>query len=348
MSGRGILDANMRTLAQWMAQGLQWWLTQLRDMAPGWLTKGLAGAAPACHYDPHAGAFSPAPGMRRWCAMLPSGLALARSIALPRMSASALDRMVALEADRLLPFADAQAVVAARSMTQQSDDPARQTVVVAGLSAAAASALAQAILAQPTLPLQVLVPLEQGAAVDILSAMVRVGLLPDERARARLWWVAALALFALNLGLIVWRDVAALEQVDAGVAAQQPALTVARRITARIRANDRVALTVMHDRAQGEPLQMMARAGAALPPGVWLQRWGWQGDTLHLVGLRPVQADVSGALRAAGFATLRYADSAGDATTQESATAAATPLGTPFDIIVRLPGFPAMPQEARP
>ncbi|WP_179505182.1 MULTISPECIES: hypothetical protein [unclassified Sphingomonas] len=340
MSGRGILDADMRTLAHWLAQAWQWWLAQLRDMTPGWLAQGLAGAAPACRYDPHAGTFGPEPGARRWCAMLPSGLALVRHIALPRMSAAALDRMVALEADRLLPFADPQAVVAARAMMRDSDDPARPTVAVAGLSATAARALAEAIGAQRVLPLQVLVPLEPGAAVDILPAMVRVGLLPDARARAHRWWAAALALFALNLGLIVWRDVAALDQVNEGVATQQPALMVARRITARIRADDRVALAVIEDRARAEPLQMMGRVGAALPPGVWLQRWGWQGDTLHLVGLRPAQADVSGALRAAGFATLRYADSAGDATTQEGATAAATPLGTPFDIIVRLPQGP--------
>ena len=76
-------------------------------------------------------------------------------------------------------------------------------------------------------------------------------------------------------------------------------------------------------RAQGEPLALLARIAAALPPGVWLQRFAWDGGAeIRLAGYRPAHADVSGVLRGAGLAVTRYGD--GDAT-------GVSPLGQPFE-----------------
>ncbi|WP_421848935.1 hypothetical protein [Novosphingobium sp.] len=339
MSGRGILDADMQTVGGWIADGTRWWLGQLRAMVPARLAEAMQPAASAVDYAPGPASFAPEPPRSKpWTVLLPPGLALVREVELPAVAPRALDAMVRLEADRLMPFPPGMAaVIAAVPETGGGAAKAsggRRLTTIAGLSPDAARTLAAAIADWPTPPVAVLAPLPDGGAIDLLPALARAGLVPDEAARARLWWTIVAALFALNLALIVWRDVAAIERLNDVIEQQQPALTVARRINGRIRADTALAGSVTAERKAGEPLALMGRVAAALPPGVWLQRWGWQDTALHLAGMRPPQSDVAGALRKAGFVTVRYADSAGES----GAEAAGTPLGVPFDIVVSAPG----------
>lgn len=335
MSGRGILDADMHTVGGWIADGSRWWLGQLRAMVPARLAEAMQPAASAVDYAPGPATFEPEPPRGKpWAVLLPPGLALVREVELPAVAPRALDAMVRLEADRLMPFPPGMATVIAAAPDIGGSAGGRRLTTVAGLSPDAARTLATAIADRPTPPAAVLAPLPDGDSIDLLPALARAGLVPDEAARARLWWTIVAALFALNLALIVWRDVAAIDQLNDVIEQQQPALSVARRITGRIRADTALAGSVAAERKAGEPLALMGKVAAALPPGVWLQRWGWQDGALHLAGMRPPQSDVAGALSKAGFATIRYADGAGDS----SAEAAGTPLGIPFDIVVSAPG----------
>ncbi len=339
MSGRGILDADMRTLGAWIVDGTRWWLGQLQAIVPQRLAQALRPSATAVDYAPDAASFVPEPPRGQpWTLYLPHGLALVRQVELPALAPRALDAMVRLEADRLMPFPPGtDAVIAALpdagEHSARSADGRRRTTV-AGLYPDAAHALAEAITARQTSPAAVLVSLPEGGIIDLLPALARAGLVPDEAGRAQLWWTIVAAFFALNLALLTWRDMAAVDRLNDVIEQQQPALSVARRITGRIRADNALAGAAAAERKAAEPLALMAKVATALPPGVWLQRWGWQDATLHLAGMRPAQSDVAGALRKAGLVTVRYADSAGDSTTE----AAGTPLGIPFDIIVRAPG----------
>jgi hypothetical protein len=339
MSGRGILDADMQTVGGWIADGTRWWLGQLRAMVPARLADAMQPAASAVDYAPGPATFEPEPPRGKpWTVLLPPGLALVREVELPAVAPRALDAMVRLEADRLMPFPPGMAAVIAAAPDARGgaagSSTGRRLTTVAGLSPEAARALAAAIADRPASPIAVLAPLPKGGHIDLLPALARAGLVPDEAARARLWWTIVAALFALNLALIVWRDVAAIDRLNDVIEQQQPALTIARRITGRIRADTALAGSIAAERKVGEPLALMGKAAAALPPGVWLQRWGWQDGAIHLAGMRPPQADIAGALRKAGFEPVRYADGAGDS----SAETAGTPLGIPFDIVVSAPG----------
>lgn len=335
MTGRGILDADMRTVGGWIADGARWWVGELGAMVPPRMAQMLRPAADLISYIPEDAAFSQAPPRGKpWTVHLPDGLALVRQVELPSLAPRALDAMVRLEADRLMPFPSGGPVVIAASPQPASIAGSRQLTTVAGLLPDAALALADTISREPTGPLAVLAPLPGGGEMDLLPAIARAGLLPDEAGRARLWWLIVAALFALNLALIMWRDMAAVDRLEDAIEQQQPALAIARRITGRIRADSVLAGSVAAQRAKAEPLALMGRVAAALPTGVWLQRWGWQDGTLHLAGMRPPTSDVAGALRKAGFVTVRYADSAGDS----GADAASTPLGVPFDVVLGAPG----------
>lgn len=341
-SGRGILDADMRTVGGWIADAARWWVGELGAMVPPSLAGALRPSAKAVDYAPQTATFTPEPPRAKpWALHLPAGLALVRQVELPTVAPRALEAMVRLEADRLMPFPPGgPVVIAAVPRAAGAAASGRQLTTVAGLSPDTARALAAAIAGEPVSPVAVLAPLSDGGEIDLLPALARAGLVPDESGRARIWWMVVAALFALNLALITWRDMAAVDRLNDAIEAQQPALTVARRISGRIRADSALAGAVSAEREKAEPLALMGRIAAALPQGAWLLRWGWQDGTLHLAGMRPATSDVAGALRKAGFETVRYSDSAGEST----ADAAATPLGVPFDVVVRAPGS----EEAKP
>ncbi|MBX9884356.1 MAG: hypothetical protein K2X68_05215, partial [Novosphingobium sp.] len=155
MSGRGILDADMSTLGGWLADGTRWWLGQLRAMVPPRLAQAMRPAAADVTYAPGPASCDPEPPRGQpWTLHLPAGLALVRQVELPAVAPRALDAMVRLEADRLMPFPPgAAAVIAAvQDPAGQSAKAAagRRLTTVAGLFPDAARKLAEAITARPT------------------------------------------------------------------------------------------------------------------------------------------------------------------------------------------------------
>lgn len=344
MSARGLLDADMQTIGGWIADAARWWIGELRALVPQRLLARLAPRRRETAYDPASGAFDAVPrGV--WAAVLPDGLALVRRVPLPPVRGRDLQRLIALDADRLMPFGEGAMIVAGAAQSDAAAAPA-SGLAVAGLPMAAASALATAIAATAGAakgcePAAVLVPVPDGDPVDLLPALRNAGLLPDRRTSALRWWLAVAFLFALNGALLVWRDVAARDALADAVAAQQPGMNTVRQIMGRMHRADRLAAAALASRERAEPLALLARLQAALPPGAWLQRMAWTDGALRLTGFRPASADVSGALRRAGFVTVRYGDgaSASDAT-------AATPLGQPFEIVVRTDAAGAAPAPA--
>jgi len=331
MSGRGLLDADMRTVGVWSASAVRWWLDQLAQLVPARWRSGGIGRRPLAHYDPLLGVIDYGNDLTGKVVVLPDGLCLVRRIERPVMSDRDVARMVSLDADRIMPLGGAGTIVAGRAVTRDPGDGV-MTIEVAGLPRGPGEALCARIVAQGGTPAAVLASepdQEDGNPIDLLPALRQAGLLEAAGKLTARWWMAAGFLILLNIGILIWRDAAAVENLEQVVATQQPAIDAARRIKMRIAASDRISGTTLAIRDAREPLTMLARVAAALPPGAWLQRYSWQGDTLRLAGYRPAKADVSGALRAAGLGAVRY---------DESAVPAATPLGQPFEITVRIGG----------
>ena len=337
MSGRSILQADMHTVGQWIADGVRWWLDQLAAMAPKPLREWRDGRRILADYDPDAGTFQPRPDSSGAyparsgpvTIILPPGFCLTRTIERPVMSPRDMESMVQLDAARIMPMGDAGMILAARIATR-AEGNGRMQIEVAAMPRAAAEGLGAALaqLDQPCHAILTAAPTPQSAPpIDFLPAFRKAGLVRDPSRGALPLWIAVAALFALNLGLLVWRDTAATAMLEARIAEQQPAVNAVRRINARIAKADQFAAATVEARRTGEPLMMLSRVAAALPQGAWVQRYTWQGDALRISGYRPQQADIAGGLRRAGLSVQRYSD---------ASSAAQSPLGQPFEVTVRM------------
>lgn len=337
MSNRGILDADLSTLSGWLSGGLRWWMGELADLVPQTMRDWAAARRKLADYRPDTGEilvrFDPDAGYPRGTApvavILPQGFCLTRTIERPMMNQRDLESMVALECDRILPLARGEAVLGARILTRD-DAHRRMTVEVAAIPNRAAQDLAAALgrLPCPCLAVYHQSP-EPGRQppIDFLRALRRTGLVGSNGPTATGLWLAVAVLFAVNLGVLIWRDVASVDALSDIVMQQQPAITTAQRMKARIALFDSQVNRTSAQRRTGEPLAVLSDIATALPPGVWLQRFSWAGDSLRIVGYRPTQADVSAALRRAGFSVSRYS---------ETATTGASRLGQPFEITLRM------------
>lgn len=340
MSG-GILKADMATVRGWVTHGLRWWIDELIAIVPRRWRDARVGQLLYLAYDAGLGELEPLPGASGGAArrdapvavVLPAQLTLIRTIDYPAVSERDLAGLIELDRDRIMPQGR-DALLAARVLAR---DPAtgRMRVEVAGLPLASAEALAQTLARAPRAPLRVLAsapgangyPASDTAPIDLLPALRRAGLLGTADRAATPLWAGVGLLFLLNIGLLVWRDSAALDNLSDTIDQQQPAVSVAHRIVARMRGEDRIAQETSAARISREPLALLARIDQALPAGSWIQRFSWAGNAVQLTGFHPPKADVSGALRHAGLAVARYGDTSNEAP---------TPLGEAFEVTVRL------------
>lgn len=333
VSGRGVLDADMATVARWVREAVRWWLDELAAMTPRVLRDRTARRVALAEYVPVTGelrarADSPAPpGAAPLAVILPPDFTLTRVIERPTMSPRDVDGMIALEAGRIMPMAPGEAVLAGRILSRDQDDR-RMRVEVAAVPLTTAARLCAALsgLRPPCAAVLTAAPAPGPPPIDLLPALRRAGLVAPGRNVAAPLWAAVAFLFALNIGVLIWRDVASVGDLRALVDQQQPALDAARVIRERIARTDRLAAATLAQRRRSEPLALFSRLGAVLPPAVWLQRLSMQPDGLRITGYRPANADVSAAFRRAGFVVSRYSD---------NSAAEQNRLGQPFEILLR-------------
>lgn len=337
MNARSIFQADMHTVGQWITDGVRWWLDQLATLAPKRLQQWRDARRILADYDPDTGALllrSDGFGARRQRSgpvtiILPPAFCLSRTIERPIMSPRDMASMIQLDAGRIMPMGAEGMLLAAR-IAARAEGSVRMQIEVAAMPRAAAEALDAALirLDKPCNAILTAAPESQSEdPIDFLPAFRRSGLVPDESRGALPLWIAVGVLFAVNLGLLVWRDTAATAMLEAHIAEQQPAVNAVRRINARIAKVDQFAAATVEARKTAEPLDMLSRVAAALPQGAWVQRYTWQGDALRISGYRPQQADVAGGFRRAGLSVQRYSD---------ASTAAQNPLGQPFEVTVRI------------
>jgi general secretion pathway protein L len=340
MSAGGLLNADMATLRAWLGAGVRWWLDELAGLVPRRWREARLGRLAFYGYDPERGTLALLPGGSGVAprpdapiaVVLPPELTLIRVIDYPAIATRDLAGLIDLDRDRIMPQGR-DAVLAARVLDRDPDS-GRMQVEVAGLPLVDAQALALALTRSPTAPprepVRILAsaPALPGLApLDLLPALRRAGLIGFGDRPATPLWLTVGGLFLLNIGLLIWRDSAAVAELSATIDQQQPAVSVAHRIIARMRSQDRIAQDTAAARRSREPVALMARIDEALPAGTWLQRLSWQGHAVQLTGYHPPRTDVAGALRRAGLAVTRYGDSSDEAP---------TPLGEPFEVTVKL------------
>ncbi|WP_213979254.1 PilN domain-containing protein [Sphingomonas sp. dw_22] len=340
MTARAILDADMRTIRQWLLGGVRWWLEEMRSLVPAQVRRGRSSDGLKLIYRDGALVPGEPRGSRavskprqgtRVTIIVPAALCLSRVIIRPLLGDRDLRRVIAFEADTLLPIPAGAAIVAGRA-AGAAGEAGKMRVEVAGIPADTAQAIAAAILAAGVVPARV--ELEetsgQSAPIDFAPAMREGGLLPQRRSATPLIWSLVAFLLCLNVAVAIWRDSARVAQYEELVQGQQPAISVARTIARRSEQDRRQILQTIALRRSHDPLAVMTSVGGALPNGAWLQRFIWDGATVRLVGYRPAKSDVATALRRSGrFAEVR---------TLADETQAAVAAGEPFDLSAKVIG----------
>lgn len=339
MTAGRLLDADMTTIGRMIAQGFRWWIDELAALVPPrWRGDG-GDRGPQAWYDGtlHAARdgrpIGPLAAAARGPAtiLIAPDLCLTRTLDRPAVSPRDLARMLALDGDRIMPMPAGSMLVAGR-VASAAADGVHVVVEAAGLPIGVARDLLAAAAAADIVPVRVALdpPTDPAARIDFLPAMRDAGLIVGDRSVAATWWAVVAFLFALNLGLLIWRDHASVARLRQIVDAQRPAVSVARAIGARVAGADRIARASADARARHDALGMLAGVTRALPDGAWVQRLSWDGASVRLAGYRARDANVVTALRAApGFAGVRNTSS--DAVAE-------VPAGQPFDVTARLTG----------
>lgn len=297
-----ILSADMPTMRRWIGQGWHWWVDQMASMIPmgarlsghrgpiiersaahegGWRVVGSDQSAPMLS------------GRRRalvLMALAPDDL-LCRTIEAPALGRGELRAMLEMDIDRIGPLPAHQVCFDHEIVARQDD---RLTLRIAMAHRARLAGWIGELAAIDIAPTRIaLRDADGGLHFDFLPHLDSTA---GAASGAWRWWLAVAALFALNLGVMVWRDRAAVDAMRATIEEQAPAGRTALLIHQRLLAEQQRRAQLIKARADAEPLRVLAAVSAALPRGAWVQRLELKGRSLRLVGFAPADVDIVEAL----------------------------------------------------
>ena len=325
------LDADIVSLGRLAGTGWQWWVDEMEAMLPAALrAKPAIPPGERLLWD---GALAQpngtAPAAGRASILIDPALVLIRTIERPSLPRGDMQNLVALDLDRLTPFAQDAAYLDIAILGSGSA-PATVRVQLTALPKAIARAVADACKTANIVPQAVGIadPAGTTLAANFIAPMRADGLVHSAGRTRILWWVVVLALFALDLGLYIYRDIASTQRLEALVDAQSAAAKGARRVAAGLQREELLRDSVMHDRRAGDALAVLSLISRVLPTGTWVERFAWDGTQLRISGYKPAQLNLLKTLRATGrFASVR---------TTVADVASESSNGEPFDMTATL------------
>ena len=333
-----LLDADMTTLARSFKEGVRWWVDELNAMLPGWARrerKAILGLVATYGADGNLrlageslplGSGDQGKAPRPATILIPEKLCLVRQVALPAMRRADMRKLVMLDLDRLMPFA-LDSAYADVAPTGAVTTDGKADVAIAALPKAQVKAVYAAATEAGLSPRAIGIADSDEASLrfDFLPGLAEDGFATQARSGASFWWWLLAALFAFNVGVLIFRDVQSVSQLAALVESQQPTANAARRLAQRIAGEEGLRAELLARRERDNALAALAFATRVVPADVWIQRYSWNGETLRLSGYKQGNVDVVAALRkSGGFSSVR-------ASTSDVAAESVT--GQPFDVI---------------
>lgn len=338
MDARTLLDVDMTTLGRWLREGFAWWCEELAQLCPPVLLRMASRRWPEVIWNGkdivHADGAPAGELPRRALVRLPADAVLVRQVPLPLMSRRDRLEAVKLSADRLMPLApgDILLALARDELTAPAGSSGGQTsgdgpmTGVACLPRAAAARLLAALAAAEVAPVALMVEAGQ-ARFDFLPAAREAGLVPRELSPAVAWWALVGLLLAFNGATLIWRDVDSVRRLQDEIDARAPMAQAAQKAAMRLQSGALLVRRQAARRIAFDPLRMLAEVTGALPAEAWVQRWVWNGQVLRISGYGRGNVDVLKVLRD----THRF----GDVRNSSSDVQAEIPAGRPFDLTLR-------------
>lgn len=324
-----LLDTDIGTLARALAAGWRWWIDEMAGMMPAALrprpgiARGQRLRWDGTRLTGTAGGPLPQPG--RASVLIDAELVLTRVVERPALPLADLKRLIALDLDRLTPFAAGDAYYDV-AVLGPGVAPGTVAVAVSVMPKPMAAALATACAEAGVVPraIGVTAPGGDTLAADFAAPLRADGLIPAGSRAAPYWWGLVALLFVLNLGLFVYQDIARLRSLQALVDNQAPTASAARTLATRIQQEETRRRTLIAERQTRDPLAVLSLTSRTLPRGVWIERLAWDNGSYRISGYKPASLNLLKLLRDSGrFDAIRT-------TVADVATEAAE--GEPFDI----------------
>jgi general secretion pathway protein L len=242
-------------------------------------------------------------------------MVLEREAVLPALSLPDLRRLVTNDLDRLTPFR-ADEVYLDIAPIGPEPAPGRRTVRLAVIPRADAEAALEAARRCGVAPRRIGVTGSPDHALryDFAPALRAAGRGGRADRAPLYWWGAALALIAVNLAVLVARDMNDVGALRRTVEAQRPVVELALKLRQRVDGETAARAALVQRRGQNEPLRILDGAARALPPPQWVQRLEWNGRLVRLSGFRDPGFDVLAAARASAVMARPRTLNGGEAT----------------------------------
>jgi len=217
--------------------------------------------------------------------LLPPTAVLTRQIELPILPASDVKRMVALDLDRLTPFRADQALFDTE-IVGRDEARGKQTILIGVMTKAAIARALDHARAHHLEPAAIGLAAAGAGSFDFLSALREAEGGSALRRRTSYWWVAAAVLLGFNLFMLSYRDAAATNQLRESVESQQAPVSVAMRLRDKVQKEAVRRAILLKQKKQNSPLPILEAVTETLPNDAWVERFEWNGKTVHIRGQR--------------------------------------------------------------
>lgn len=328
MDAKAILKMDMSTVGEWIGRGLSWWWNELQAALPAKMRSRLGSRASivaefsgeqiVLHEYPGGNVRSPVIDASSKAQIpqsifaLPASAVLLREMTLPALAPADLRRLVALDLDRLTPLRSDNVLFDVERGEMASDGRCQITIgIIRRQTIEALLERLRGLDANPPKAISLVDPRSGLCRFDFLKAWRMAEGRDVPLASRTIWWVAVSILMLANIALLIARDVAAVNDLQKQVTGQQPSVALAGALRRRVGMEYQNRQLLLRLRTERAPLPLLAAVTHTLPDSAYVQRFEWNGATLHLTGEARPGTDVSALFRAKGkVGDLRPAGSA--------------------------------------
>lgn len=311
MNVKDLLNTDVEVAGQWLRLGYQWWLDEILQLVPTRFKQRLArkrglivsaDGARIAVTAPNGDIVDPETlpaSQRKLDVVLSPNLVLTRIIDVPLMRIADVLKMVALEIDRLTPFAPGTAFFDAE-IVHRNEAASTQKVRIGVLPRTTADRVMADLTKAGIVPLSLRV---SGVVTGSTGEFDFLGSVREARGersaatRARILWLVVAALFVFNIAALVIRDMSQLQTLRDITVSQNSVVVLARRLREKVDIETASRTVFVQRRAETSPLRILDEVTRALPLTAWIQRFEWDGSRLHIAGYGPSPATVMQALR---------------------------------------------------
>ncbi len=307
MNPSELLNADIGTIGRMAAEGVRWWVAELRDMLPRALADALVAKPSLVLAREDGGEWvlrrrgkpvaAPFTGwrVRDALVLLPADRLLVRDVPLPRLGREDTRRLVASDLDRLTPF-KADTVTFDVERTDGEDGP-RQTARLAVIPRALAAEAWAAAEAWGCTPARMAVELHGRTRFDFAPAMIETGAVRRPRSLTPLLWSLVACLILANVGMLIYRDHAVNQRLEDRIAEEEARAAQVNRQRALVVRENKRRQSLAELRRNSDPVRLLNAISDKLPAGAWVQQLTLNDEGIEMKGFRRADVDVLAALR---------------------------------------------------